>query len=55
MPCKKCLNVYDVHEGYFNYKFCPRQVDIPVDIMEYYEPMTNFEYLEYQYEKKQAV
>ena len=55
MLCKKCLSVYDVHEGYFDYRFCPHQVDTPVEIMEIYQPMTNLEYLEYQYEKTQVI
>jgi hypothetical protein len=43
------------HEDYMRYAFCLRQEYKPTVALKEFEPMTNLEYLEYQYEKTQAI
>lgn len=48
-PCKFCSKMKEEHEDWheeINF-FCPGQMDLPPEIMDYYEPCDNLRYLEY--------
>lgn len=60
MLCKYCRNTMFSHGSCVDsnhncWRFCPTEIWTPMMNVKTYEPMTNLEYLEYQYEKTQAV
>lgn len=55
-PCKWCLKDFEEHEYYtMDIRFCLGQVEDAAETLDYYIPCTNLEYLEYRYEKTQAI
>jgi hypothetical protein len=57
MPCKYCKQEWIKHyrDDYDRASYCPVEIYTPGMLVYAYEPMTNLEYLEYQYEKTQVV
>lgn len=55
-PCKWCSKELEEHEPYFGeYLFCSGQYDEPPEVMDYYEPCGNLEYLEYRFKKREKL
>ena len=57
MPCKYCHKSPEDHanEGKYVRSWCSDDIYTNLYSYKFYEPMTNLEYLEYQYEKTQAI
>jgi hypothetical protein len=53
-PCKWCKHNIEEHIPYYDteFFFCPGQHDEPPEIMDFYIPMTNLQYLEWIYNQK---
>jgi hypothetical protein len=53
-PCKRCSKEFVEHLPYFEFRyfFCPGQHDEPPEVMDYYIPCENLQYLEYLSDKK---